>query len=1036
MKKITTLLAILAGFTLSAKENQNDAPPLNNFQQSFDLAYAQYPLLKKGVLEAVAYTNTRFHNMPSSGEESCTGIPREVGVMGLVPDGKNYFRNNLPEAAAAAGMTNEEVANDPQKNILAYAALLDKSLRIQQSGNAADPEIQLRTALSISELPSDIQNLSNCFARESFLYSLCSFLDNKSFQLAYHFPDYQLDLPTFFGANYDVLSSTRVTLSAQKIISASGKTFSYSGRSAGTLSADYPPALWVASPNYSAGRSSAISAVTIHDTEGSYSSTISWFQNTSSQVSAHYVVRSSDGQITQMVLESNKGWHVGSENGYTIGIEHEGYAAQTGWYTTALYTESAKLVADICNSGYGINPRSLAFFPWAATTNYNATSTPKTCVSIKGHQHYPNQTHTDPGKNWDWERYYRLVNSAVPAATVYTTASGNFYDSGGSGGNTTNLERSIWTITPTGNAKVTLNFSSFNLESNYDYLFLYDGNSINAPLIGKYTGTTSPGTISSSGGSITAEFRSDCSNTSVGWAATWSTNGTIPGPDNVAPTTTISIPGTWQTANFASNFTESDNVGGSGLFKSFFQVVDLNASGDWRANNSQGFFCDNFNQPTISPEWTTVSGTWGINSSNVTLEQSDSSTTTGNNTNISAPLDQSLSNQYLYHWSGMIRGNGTNRRAGIHIFCDSAATGKNNQRGHSYFVWFRVDQSLLEIYKTGNGIATRVDTVHMVTAAGQWYDWKILYDRSTGLLEVFQNNVLAGSWKDPSPLTTGSGISFRSGNCDWQVRNFRVYRTRTANAPQTITVGTCPTCEIRFQNPNPGTPSGQVKSIVRDSASNFSTLVSQDVNVDWTPPANVTLLNDGPAADMDTTFIGNQLINNWQASSDPNSGVNQYEYAVGTTAGGTNIVNWKPNLQDLGDTARNLTLVSGTTYYTSVRATNGAGLLSGIVTSDGILYLTKTTGIQNHAGVSSLLQVFPNPFSGTTTVNYTISDGQHVKMMLVDMLGRQLEIALPDRSTGTHQLQIDAAALSLAKGMYFLELIDGSGIQTVRVSVQ
>jgi hypothetical protein len=223
---------------------------------------------------------------------------------------------------------------------------------------------------------------------------------------------------------------------------------------------------------------------------------------------------------------------------------------------------------------------------------------------------------------------------------------------------------------------------------------------------------------------------------------------------------------------------------------------------------------------------------------------------------------------------------------------------------------------------------------------------------------------------------------------------------------------------------------------VRDSASNFSTLVSQDVNVDWTAPSNLTVLNDGPAADLDTTFVGTQLINNWQASADPNSGVNQYEYAIGTAAGGTNIVNWTPNLQDLGDTARNLTLVSGTIYYTTVRVTNGAGLLSSIVTSDGILYLAKTTGIQNHTGVASLLQVFPNPFCGTTTVNYTIGDAQHVKMIIVDMIGRQFEIALPDKSTGTHQLKIDATTLSLAKGTYFLEMIDGTGIQTVRISVQ
>src|SRR5262249_31697286 len=148
----------------------------------------------------------------------------------------------------------------------------------------------------------------------------------------------------------------------------------------------------------------------------------------------HYVVRSSDGQITQMVLEANKAWHVGSENAYTVGIEHEGYQAQNGWYTNAMYTASAALVRDICTDN-GIDPLRTGYWPWLGNTYYNQSSIPGACTKVKGHQHYPNQTHNDPGPNWDWNYFYKLVNSPAPAATVYTTASGNFYDSGGSAAN-------------------------------------------------------------------------------------------------------------------------------------------------------------------------------------------------------------------------------------------------------------------------------------------------------------------------------------------------------------------------------------------------------------------------------------------------------------------------------------------------------------------------------------------------------------------------------------------------------------------------
>ncbi len=75
---------------------------------------------------------------------------------------------------------------------------------------------------------------------------------------------------------------------------------------------------------------------------------ISWFQNRQSQVSAHYVIRSSDGQITQMVEENDTAWHGRNWNGRSIGIEHEGWVDQPRWFTDAMYRSSAALTREIC----------------------------------------------------------------------------------------------------------------------------------------------------------------------------------------------------------------------------------------------------------------------------------------------------------------------------------------------------------------------------------------------------------------------------------------------------------------------------------------------------------------------------------------------------------------------------------------------------------------------------------------------------------------------------------------------------------------
>ncbi|HUJ24399.1 MAG TPA: N-acetylmuramoyl-L-alanine amidase [Myxococcales bacterium] len=105
--------------------------------------------------------------------------------------------------------------------------------------------------------------------------------------------------------------------------------------------------------NYNAGRDETVSMVVIHDMEGTYSGSIAWFQNPVAQACAHYLVRSSDGEITQMVHDADTAWHAGNHvvNNSSIGIEHEGYAhTGTTWFTEAMYRSSAALTRWLCDT--------------------------------------------------------------------------------------------------------------------------------------------------------------------------------------------------------------------------------------------------------------------------------------------------------------------------------------------------------------------------------------------------------------------------------------------------------------------------------------------------------------------------------------------------------------------------------------------------------------------------------------------------------------------------------------------------------------
>jgi hypothetical protein len=806
MRIIILFLCLSSFFSLFSQNNQL---PVNNYQQEFANAYNQYPDVPKGLLEAVSFTMTRFHHIQNP-VGSCVGLPKTYGVMGLTLDGQNYFRNNLNYISQVSGISINNILQSPQQNILAFAAAYHHELMLLSPFQYASQNYA-HILTQLSELPNNA--LQQDFALNSHLYAVLSFMNDAKMQQTYNFPAYNLDLTKTFGTeNLKVLSSKKVIISSQHIEGDDGQQYK---KGPNNKSVDYPPALSdFTTCNYSSRSGTLISAITIHDIEGSYAGAISWFKNCSANVSAHYVLRSSDGQVTQMVLESNKAWHVGSENPYTIGFEHEGYASQTGWYTMAMYQSSADLARDITQSGYGINPLRVAYFPWAPTTNYNAAGIPGSCVKIKGHQHYPNQTHTDPGANWDWKLFDNLINNATPVTTI-TNSSGVITDNGGSIGNYTG-ERDLILIQPASASNITLNTVVFDVENTWDYLYIYDGNSTSAPLIGYYTGTTIPATISSTGGSLLLEMRSDCATDAPGFEF----NYTSTVPDLIKPTTAISAsPTPNATTDFISNFTDADNVGGSGVMHQFYQVADFNTA-EWRANDNNGFFNDDFDV-AIHPDWIDSSGVWSIVGTK--LNQNDQA---NSNTNIYASLDQNNSGKFLYHYKATISGSGINKRAGLHYMSDDAS---QTNRGNSYFVWFRQDNGKLQFYKVINNTFTLEKDVVYTFNAGQEYDYKIVYDKATGITEVYVDDVYIDFWQDPTPITVGNYVSFRSGECAYDIDDLRVYHARTAS--ETITVGVAPTNDIRYEN-NP-TTSGRINSIVIDTAHNISVMATEMVDVDF-----------------------------------------------------------------------------------------------------------------------------------------------------------------------------------------------------------
>lgn len=78
---------------------------------------------------------------------------------------------------------------------------------------------------------------------------------------------------------------------------------------------------FIESPNYSSRNGIPIRRIIMHyTTSNKVDSSINWFKNPDAQVSAHYTV-DKNGDIYQMVRDSDKAWHAKYENSDSIGIE-------------------------------------------------------------------------------------------------------------------------------------------------------------------------------------------------------------------------------------------------------------------------------------------------------------------------------------------------------------------------------------------------------------------------------------------------------------------------------------------------------------------------------------------------------------------------------------------------------------------------------------------------------------------------------------------------------------------------------------------
>ncbi len=334
-------------------------PGESRFDADFVAASAEYGV-PAAVLKAIAWTETRYEMV--AGEEEFDGRPAAFGVMALSGE-------RLERGAALAKVSTDDAKTKSLANVRAAAALLssyaDEATIARDTVAAWEPVIARYSAI-------EDEGARREYVREQVYGAMRKGLGaihgDRSF--------YEL-----FGNEAE---------EEQEI------------RAAGP---DYAGSIWRPSPNYNSRGGVKPAMVVIHTCEGAYSSCWSWLANSKAQASAHYVVREDGKEISQLVRESNRAWHVAasydaslnggamssrqgqSVNTFAIGIEHAGFASQKS-FPGGQIEASAALVCDMTKA-HGI---------------------PRDRFHIVGHGKLQPYNRTDPGPNWPWSSYITRVN--------------------------------------------------------------------------------------------------------------------------------------------------------------------------------------------------------------------------------------------------------------------------------------------------------------------------------------------------------------------------------------------------------------------------------------------------------------------------------------------------------------------------------------------------------------------------------------------------------------------------------------------------
>jgi len=241
------------------------------------------------------------------------------GVMGLI---ENKLVQQIGEASKLLKVSPQLIKDDAKTNIRAAAALLAK---YQKNEKAATLEDWFEATKTFTGLQDE-------YLREQLAERFYGVIKN--------------------GVETVTLWREKIVLEKHEIDVKSQLKAKVPNTGGRVEAADYPSAvLNTTTCNFNSRNGNPIEYYFVHYiATGTYEGAINWFKNCSAQASTHYIIKNSNGEVTQVVMEADRAWSQGVSfyNDRGVATEHEVLSTNLAmWYSDPMLTSAGALANNV-----------------------------------------------------------------------------------------------------------------------------------------------------------------------------------------------------------------------------------------------------------------------------------------------------------------------------------------------------------------------------------------------------------------------------------------------------------------------------------------------------------------------------------------------------------------------------------------------------------------------------------------------------------------------------------------------------------------